>query len=116
MPKVIGIKFKDNDYTNVAYGFLAGLKHTGLDPYQTKEKVVQVWNAAAEGLYRLYQNPYEYNFYEQPGSIGKYLTIDEDDVFFDKEVDEYLKNEFLNIEFAVIDCRRPNVEPYCYVA
>lgn len=115
MPKVIGINFGDNDFCNVAYGFLAGLKHTGIDIYQDKSKVVKVWNVAAEGLYRLYQNPFEYNHDETEGWVGKYLQIDEDDVYFDEEVDEYLKTQFLNSEFAVIDCRNPALGDYCYV-
>lgn len=115
MPKVIGINFKDNDFCQVARGFLAGLIHTGIDIYD-KEKVVKVWNASSEGLYRLYQNPFEYNHDEQPGRIGQYLTIDEDDVYFDEEVDQYLAKEFLNSEFCVIDCRNPHTGPYAYIA
>lgn len=103
-PEIIGIQFHDNDFYFTFVAFLQSLDKVGLQSYKnlTKEKVVELFNRSASGLYWLYQNKMEY---QTDWDASSYLEIDIEDVYFDDEVKEHIKelNGWSNGEFFVLD-------------
>jgi hypothetical protein len=117
MPKVIGIRFGDNDFCDVAYAFLEGLKHRGIEDL-TKQNVVTLWNNSVGGLYVLYQKRTKDLLElkeDDVENVKNHLRVNEDKIFFGKEVEKHLSEAFLNSEFAVIDGQNPHTGFYCYV-
>jgi len=104
LPKIIGIRFSDNDFTSTIEAFLQAILDTGIEYYVDldKEKIVKLFNLSAPALYWLVQNRLQYNEDWNPST---YLTISVDKVFFDDEVNEYIKNckGWDNGEFHVLD-------------
>lgn len=111
-PKIIGIRFPDNDFHNTITAFLECLRFTGLESYEgyqnnglNKEKIVELFNKSAAGLYWLCQNRLRYT--NENFDPIKYLTISVDNVFLDEEVSNYIKEHkgWDNGEFHVLDCQ-----------
>jgi hypothetical protein len=88
-PKIIGIRFGDNDFYNTFDAFFTMMAKRELEfyPNLTKEKVVELFNRSATGLYWLYQNGLEYRINDK---MENYLKIDINKVYFDKEVKDFI--------------------------
>lgn len=111
----LGIRFSDNDFHTTMYAFLSYLGTvTGDDTaYRdrslfsfSKKEIVILFNISAAAFYFLQQNRLSYNkpkdgvWTADVSRMRNYLTIGEDEVFFDEEVDQYIKeHEWDNSEF-----------------
>lgn len=103
---IIGIRFSDNDFINTIWAFLTCISETGIESYGdlNKEKIVELFNRSATGLYWLVQNRLRY-----PSTIFEtldptYLTITTKNVFLNEEVTAYVKEKVWdNSEFHVLD-------------
>lgn len=114
MPKIIGVRFPDNDFGNTICAFLRSLSFHGLDAYDfDKEKFVKLYNATIYSFYLIGQR-----LGQESAQAQNYLQITTDNVYFDNEVREHLieLGGGDNSEFHVIDCQNPNSEPYIYTA
>ena len=111
-PKIIGIRFSDNDFFTTVIKFLTILHETGIDNYEelTKEKIVDLFNKSALGIYYLCQNRLTYDT-RMPDT---YLTIQVKHVFFDDEVEKHIEenNGNDNGEFFILDTE--NYKSYVY--
>lgn len=109
IPDIIGIRFKDNDFTLTIEAFLNTILLNKIekygDPYGdlTKEHIVDLFNKSASGLYWINQN--KLNYISEDFNPALYLIIKTENVFFDSEVVEYIKekNDWCNGEFHVLD-------------
>lgn len=113
-PKIVGIKFADNDFSHCIKTFLEIIKQEGISSYRNldKELLVSLFNKTIDSIYYLAQNKGSY-----PLSLPlDYLRIEVKDVFFDEEVARYLleNRDNLNCEFHVLDAQC--FEPYIYSA
>lgn len=122
MPKIIGIRFSDNDFSSTVRAFLKcmldSIENCDADlsacyPNLNKEKIVKLFNLSAPGLYWIVQNRLRYDKSEQ-WEPSNYLTIKEEHVFFDNEVTEYIKQVggWENGEFHVLDTQA--FKPHIY--
>jgi hypothetical protein len=84
----IAIKFGDNDFINTFHPLMETLyrayEHSGELP-QTKTELLRVINLLVMGHYLLFQNAYYME------ADKEYLTVTEDQLLLNEEVDEYLK-------------------------
>jgi len=107
MIKVIGISFSDNDFANTFRGFLECIKINGIESYENldKAKIVELFEKSKLGLYYLFQNHFRYK--NDDDRTMEWLTISENDIYLNEEVDAYLKDDpgKLNGEFHVLDVR-----------
>lgn len=104
-PKLIGIRFADNDFGVTLHSFLANMLAQGLDTYEiSKENIVNLFNKSAPGLYYLIQNRMRYQEQFKP---DEYLKISVDNVYFDQEVKDHLKEvgNWDNGEFHILDVK-----------
>lgn len=91
--KLLGIRFSDNDFGNTVRAFLRCILDTGIDSYNLegnlgKEKVVELFNRSAPGLYWLCQNLLRDDKNWDPST---YLIISAKNVFLDDEVTNYIQ-------------------------
>lgn len=116
--KQIGIRFSDNDFSSTLLSFMNLLLpddytnhtepcHKGPDAPMTvsftKEQIVELFNKLAHGLYLMKQNGWRH---KDSGTVDKYLTIEEKNVFFNEEVKAYIERDdggHLNHEFFCVD-------------
>lgn len=87
---LVGIRFSDNDFWKTVTTFLHLFLHldSRTDPASiTKERVVDLFNRTAYGIYLLCQNGWRYEPSTDPGAadLTKYLTIEESDVFIGED-------------------------------
>lgn len=118
--KQIGIRFGDNDFRYTVLPFMDLLlpndytSHGLLEPCHkgpdapmtvafTKAQIVELFNRLAYGLYLMKQNGWTY---EVSATTDKYLTIEENDVFFDEEVAAFIAAGNLNHDFFCVDFAR----------
>lgn len=116
--KKIGIRFSDNDFYNTLYGFFRVLadgvlwNHHSLPETLTKARIVQLFNSTNYALYQLYQHgfrPPHHNRTEEEDQqrITTWLTITEENVYFNEEVDQYVDHlrtsQCGNSEFQYFD-------------
>ena len=91
--KKLAIRFSDNDFVNTIRPWLTLLTDGHLDEVEkmTKQEIVDLFNRSAAGVYWVSQNKMRYQSSEADvASIAKYLTTDDNHVFFDEEVDQYI--------------------------
>lgn len=127
-PKVIGIRFCDNDFYNTIIPFLRAIGDVGLDHYQfDKTKFSKLCKYALPGFYWSCQNCLRHNdkwdendYLKEDNSIKRYLAENtvESRIYFDEEVAEFLKENkgWYNSEFFVIDTSAFDRKPYIYSA
>lgn len=109
-PKVIGIRFTDNDFHNTLRPFLLQMAEHGFENYGndkrpfSKELVIDLFRRCAGALYILCQNGLSYNF-EHINQTTKYLETKPIEVYFDDEVKKFItdNNGWFNGEFFVVD-------------
>ncbi len=115
-PKIIGIRFTDNDFGNTFRGFLTCLKLNGLESYAnlTKSDIVILFNKSSLGMYYLFQHRTGQRYTEDDARTAKYVAITEANVFLDDEVAAYIKENHgnFNHDFFVLDTAV--YEPYIY--
>lgn len=120
MIKKLGVNFGDNDFY---YTFENTLKTVMLWRLSnkllencSKDKLTHLINSQLYPSYLMGQNSFEYNglekgiksneFKDQYKSIKEYLCINKNQVFVNKEVDDFLSSDnFFNGEFFFIDER-----------
>jgi hypothetical protein len=111
----LGIRFGDNDFGNCITAWLRAIANVGLKEYKfdnNKQKVADLFNRSMPGFYWTCQNLLEY---QTDWDAGEYLNIDVDRVYFDDEVDDYLKRGSCDSDFFVLDTT-PYEGPYVYSA
>lgn len=112
-PKIIAIKFSDNDFSSTVQAFLKTIRDSGLDKYDlNKENIVELFNRSAHGLYWLVQNKLGYATNGFDPAV--YLRITVYNVFLDDEVTEKLKttNNWCNGEFHILNSKRFRTSVY----
>lgn len=105
--KKLGINFGDNDFYYTCTAFLRVLlpdeiftHHKAQHIKFTKAQIVELFNGMAPSLYLLKQNAWRYH----PRNIAEYITITEDKVYLDEEVDKFIKSrQDNNGEFFAVD-------------
>lgn len=117
--KKIGIRFSDNDFYNTLHGFFRTLADSmlwnqrDLTENLTKARIVSLFNNMNYDLYQLYQNGFcppghDRTEEENRQRLTAWLTIKEENVYFDEEVDSYIEEMrgpggHLNSEFQYFD-------------
>lgn len=113
-PKIIGIKFGDNDFGSTFRTLFDIIAKEGLESYRhlDKESFVALCNRALPGIYWIAQNKMRY----QSGDPASYVQIKEEQVFFDDEVAKFLKDHHgcCDSDFFVLDTTVYG-EPYFYM-
>ncbi len=115
-PKIIGIRFGDNDFHLTCNAFMLLLSKADW-PNLTKAKIVELFNRSAPGIYWVSQNGLEYSTEkEEIERMNKYIQIEESQVYFDEEVNEFMTigAEGLNGDFFVLDMSNPSLPHYLY--
>lgn len=121
-PKVIGIRFGDNDFYNTIIPFLRAIGDVGIDEFEfTKEKFSLLCKRSLPGFYWACQNLLRHRTGDKEHEHTiRYLTENtvESRIYFDDEVDKFLKENkgWYNSEFFVIDTSAFDRKPYIYSA
>lgn len=84
----IGIRFADNDFYNTFRSLFKGILNN-LEFNPTKEQVVEIVNHSIYAFYLAFQNKWKYN----SRLPEKYLSISKENVYFNEEVDKYVKDK-----------------------
>ncbi len=99
----LGIRFPDNDYINSIQAWLKVIADQEIQSYNftSKQQIVGLFNKSIDGIYWLVQNKMRYDVSRLDAS---YLTITEENVYLNEEVDKYLieQGRNLNCEFHVV--------------
>lgn len=111
-PRVIGIRFADNDFYFTFITFLEIVRDHGLGAYcrsgtgdddMTKADIVELCNRSLPGIYWVSQHRLRRT--DSGCNPSEYLRIEEKDVLFDDEVTQYITDHdgWDNGEFFVLD-------------
>jgi hypothetical protein len=90
--KCILIRFGDNDFAKTlrAFADVVSFHRESYEPdFLTKEKVAELWNMLAPGLYYLAQNCGRYAA-KAPNALASYLSINPDAVYLDSEAIKHI--------------------------